>query len=313
MLAYDFLGRHFSAIDPAHSNTKPAYANSLEKGSIMHFTRNTGFALACVTILPCLLMTIVDASGQKEDGFGALLPPTVCKELLGRELKTVEAAIGKDDAKAIQKGKVAAMMIAGYALTAKEKSEYLDGVVANALELGLILGEKEKVDTAKKLVAAIGSGKSRDAVKDPKSSFRMVVPKSYDLMVMYMGKTKGGDGLHPDIQSLSPRLQGGEEYIENLFAYLAKKPLAETKVKKGAKELELVGYRTAVSAELIRAYVPKNKTKKRDPELWLQTSNQMRDQALAFAAAANKQDAQGIQKSADAVLKSCVNCHKMFQ
>ncbi len=251
--------------------------------------------------------------GTEGQEWKQFLPAAAFKEIVGRELKTIEPVIGKDDERDIRKGKAAALMIVASTLTAKETDKQ-DPVLlrANALGLALMLGDKSMTKEARELVDAMAKGKARLMSGKP-INFRKYVPKTYDLMVMYMGKGKGGDGLHPDIQALSSRLQGGEEYIENLFAYLGKKPLAEAKVKKGAKELELVGYRTAVSAELIRAYAPKNKTKKRDPELWLQTSNAMREQALALAAAATKYDAVGIQKSSSGILDACVKCHKMFQ
>jgi hypothetical protein len=75
----------------------------------------------------------------------------------------------------------------------------------------------------------------------------------------------------------------------------------------------LTGYRTASSAELIRAYMPLTKKKDRDPDLWLKTSLAMRESALDLVEAAKKQDSVAMQKAASAVLDSCVQCHKMFQ
>lgn len=277
-------------------------------------TKISAIGLAVATLAIGLLLQPGSAGDKKETAWKHFLPPDIYKELVGRELKTAEAAIGKDDSKDIQKGKVAALMIAACTLSAKEPNMApLPGVRAAAFRLAEVLGDKDKAGEAKKSVAAIASGTAVAPDGDPETNFRKFVPKEYDLMVMYMGKGKSGDGLHPDIQQLSPRLQAGEEYIENLFAYLGKKALKDALVKKGAKELELAGYRTAVSAELILAYMPKNKTKKRDPEMWLKTGTAMRDGALSLAEAAHKQDAQGIQKASAAVLDSCVKCHKMFQ
>jgi hypothetical protein len=280
----------------------------------MSMCRVTGAGLATAALALGLLLKAGDAGDKTGQPWKKFLPPDTYKELVGRELKTIQAAIASGDAKDATKAKVAALLIAGCTLSAKDGSEKdLEGVRAAALRLAEILGDKDKAAEAKKLADAIASGHGDPAAKHDGLNFRHYVPKEYDLMVMYMGKVKGGDGLHPDIQKLSERLQGGEEYIENLFAYLGKKALKEAKVKMGAKEIELVGYRTAVSAEVILGYMPKNKTAKRDPEVWLQTGTAMRDGALALADAAQKQDATGIQKASAAVLDSCVKCHKMFQ
>jgi hypothetical protein len=209
---------------------------------------------------------------------------------------------------------VAALLIAGYTLSAKDGTkEDLEGVRAAALRLAQILYEKDTSDEAKKLVAAITTLKGDPAAKHQGLNFKKYVAEDYDLMVMYMTKEKGGDGLHPDIQ-VSPKLKGTQEYLENLYAYLSgKKLLNEKNFKDAGKELELAGYRTAVSAEVIHAYVPKKKTEKRDPDLWVKTAIAMREGALEFAAAAKKKDAEALQKAANNVLTSCVQCHKMFQ
>ncbi len=273
------------------------------------------FWMACIGLMMSFVILSTSDGGDKDaQPWQQFLAPNVSKELIERELKTIQAAITTGEAKDVRKAKVAALMIVGCTLSSKDGTkDNLEGVRAAALRLAEILGKEDTNDEAKKLVAAIASGKGEGKPDGEEISFRKYAPKEYDLMIMYMGKSKGGDGLHPDIQKISPRLREGEEYIENLFAYLSKKPLAEAKLKPAAKEIELVGYRTAISAEVILCYTPKNKTTKRDPEVWRKTARAMRDEALALAQAAHKLDATGVQKASDAVLDSCVKCHKMFQ
>jgi hypothetical protein len=267
--------------------------------------------------LALLLTTGMAASvgpgGEAKPEPKRFLPADVYKKLLGRQAFIIQTAGNKDDLDSIVRAKVAALMIAEATLCVKDDNhKKLAAMRASALKLAEVLGSKIRQDEGRKQFEALLSGEGDSSLKDQGTDFKKYVSSKLALMVMYMPKDKGGEGLHADLQ-VSPRLKGGEEFIENLFSYLGKKALKPKQLDQAANELRLIAYRTAVSGELIDTYAPEKKTKKRDPEVWHKTSRAMVDSALALAQAALKRDAAGVQQAASRVTESCVQCHKMFQ
>ena len=83
-------------------------------------------AALCGTAFLFLAALPAHSGGEKDEPWKKFLPEKAYKELVGRELKTVEKGMAGDFKDAI-KGKVAAVMIAAYTLSAKEgKKEDLD-------------------------------------------------------------------------------------------------------------------------------------------------------------------------------------------
>jgi hypothetical protein len=266
--------------------------------------------------LPLLALCLVlqpGAAGDNKNVWKKFLPKETFEELVKREAKLAASFIGIEDFEKAQRGKVAALMIVGYTLSAKDgDGKQMQAIRNAALRLAELIGEKGKEAEAKMLAASLAELKGDPDAKHQGMNFKQYMNNDYHLMVPYMTRAKGGDGLHPDLQ-FSSRLKGTQEFIENLFAYASRKPLTEKYVKQGAKELELVGYRTAISGELMAAYQPATKSKKRDPVVWEATTKDMIAGALDLAEASKKQDAEAIQKASARVLDSCVRCHKVFQ
>ncbi len=258
------------------------------------------------------LATAISSAGGARGAWKRFLPADDYKALVHEEMQNIRAAVGKDDFDVVQRGKVAALMIAGYTLSARDADANNLAVRAAALKLAEVLGEKDRVDEARKLAESIAALKGSGAAAPGGADFRKYVTSKLALMVMYMPKDKGGSGLPPALQ-LSPRLKGSQEYIENLFSYLAKRPLRKDQLAKAAADLRRLGYRTAVSGEIIASYAPDKKTKKRDPAVWHKTSADMIASSLDLAHAAEKQDAAGVQQASSRLIDSCVQCHKMFQ
>lgn len=263
----------------------------------------------------CLAMCVAQTQQpQSTYQWQPILPADVFPELVRREARLVKQYIDKTDYEQIQRGKIAALTIAAYTLTVKggvDKSR-LDGIRNAALRLAAILGEKDKAAEAKQLVAAIESLKGVAKAEHQGLDFKSYVRNDYYLMVPYMQKEKGGDGL-PKALQFSSRLRGSQEFIENLFSYLSRRPLRSKYLDGAHRELELAAWRTAVSGQMIAAYQPKRKSKKRDPVVWAKTSRQMIAHAVEMAHAARKKDGVALQKAASGILKSCVECHKVFQ
>jgi hypothetical protein len=265
--------------------------------------------LLCV---PLLALSGSWAGEKEETPAQKFLPADVYTEIVQKGSEAIKHAIDSEDAKKVVKGRLAAILIAASTQNVKGDVGNPAGVRAAALRLAEILGERGSSDEAKKLAAALASLKGDASAKNKGPDYRQYVPNDYDLMVPYMPKDKGGFGLPSELQ-YTKRLQGTQEYIENLFNYLAQRAPKAADVKKIAPELEKLAYKTAVSAEVIDAYAPRRASEKRDPKIWHTTAGNMRAAALDLAEAAKKQDADSIQKAADKLSRSCVECHKVFQ
>ncbi len=273
--------------------------------------------IAILLLVPVIVFFVGAGAGQdakEKSHWKAFLPADVYKELVKRELKTIQESIGSTERKVTRKGKVAAVMIAGYTKSLAPKAKVGDvlGVREAALRLAMLIGEEGKADEAKQLVKAIADFQGVSKAKNEGFRLRSYFLDDMDLMRPYMERTKGGDGLHPDLQ-VSARLKGTQEFVENLFSYIGRRPLRERYLDKVQKEMTLLGYRTAVSAELIETFAPTKKRRDRDPAVWHSSSQEMREGGIALAKGASKKDADAMNKAANKILKSCVDCHKMFQ
>lgn len=266
--------------------------------------------LLCVPLLALSGSWAGEKQSQTPDR--KFLPADAYKEIVQKGGETIKHAIDSEDARKVVKGRLAAILIAASTQNVKEDVGNPAGVRAAALRLAEILGERGSSGEAKKLAAALATLKGDASAKNKGPDYRQYLPNDYDLMVPYMPKDKGGHGLPAELQ-YTRRLQGTQEYIENLFNYLAQRAPKAADVKKFAPALEQLAYKTAISAEVIDAYAPRRASEKRDPKIWHTTAGNMRAAALALAEAAKQQDAGAIQKAADKLSRSCVECHKVFQ
>src|SRR5690348_10980295 len=109
--------------------------------------RTFGFLLALLG----LTFGLAGGGGPRTE-WRPFLPANAYKELVAQEVRDAQAAVGKDDFDVAQRGKVAALMIAGYTLSAREADpKHLAAVRAAALKLAEVLGEKDRADEARKL------------------------------------------------------------------------------------------------------------------------------------------------------------------
>lgn len=123
------------------------------------------------------------------------------------------------------------------------------------------------------------------------------------MMEIFRTKAKGGEGIHEDLQ-YQPKLKN-QNGIEALIGALAAKKLSEENLGKVEKELPLLAYRIAVTANLTQYAAPRKAA-----EEWHKQAARMRDAAIAMAEAAKKKNAEGIQKAADALQNTCTACHR---
>jgi hypothetical protein len=162
----------------------------------------------------------------------------------------------------------------------------------------------------RKAEAAIRAGTSLAAKGGVPADWHKQLGGLDEVMDLLRPKAKGGEGLPAGLQ-YHPKLKGmnGGEALVNA---LAGKKLSETNVAKVSKELPLFAYRVAVIGAITRDYGPPASAKG-TPAQWQTLSDQMRDSAVALAAAAQKKDAAGIHAAATKLEASCVECHKAFR
>jgi hypothetical protein len=97
---------------------------------------------------------------------------------------------------------------------------------------------------------------------------------------------------------------------ESAISYcdLAKEKLTDDALSNLAQEIMLLGYRTAVLAEITNDFAPADQTKQ-----WPNFAVQMRNASIGLARASEKKDANAIFKAAISLDASCTNCHQVFR
>ena len=217
----------------------------------------------------------------------------------------MENLTGTPDEKQITRAKLAAVMIARYALDAD-----LDGQTAAvehaALKLAKMVSHKEKIAEARKLAAALPGLKGKAGARLEPVHAKSLVDEVLDTMDPLRPRKKGGDGIHPDLQTSGPlkSLNGVEEKVRSL----AKKKLSDAALKKSAREMVLFGYQMAVLAEVVADFAPAQQTKE-----WRELSSQMRAASISLAQAAQKKDAGAIHKAGSSLDAACNQCHSAFR
>lgn len=258
----------------------------------------------------CLLTGFGGAGEKQSKVWKPFLPADAYKELVTRAAKAAEEALaGKPDETAIKKAQFNALMIAGYTMSTKARpADDLAGTQTFALEAAKLAGEKDKVAQARMYLLALlkgvvkGGGERKD-LTDPKAYVGDVA----DLMEHYKTMKKGGEGIHPSLQS-NARLRGAANGIEEKLRALSMRKLTDQRLGIEPKELALLGYRAAVVGELTYFYAPKMKTKE-----WHDLSLAMRDAGVALADAAKKKDAEAIERASNSLYSSCTQCHSAFR
>jgi hypothetical protein len=236
------------------------------------------------------------------------------QELANREAELIKNLLDNNpDDDALHRARFGAALIAAYTMSVKgdNSAEELRGVRERAVLLAQVLGKKGDVAAAKKLLDGLLTQKT-----NPQAALRFdwdkLIENRADLMLHLHVKAKGGDGMHADLQS-NARLKGALNGFEEKIRALTMKELTDAGMKKEAKELELLGARTAVVGELAYYYAPTMKVGKKDPQEWRERALQMRDNSVALAAAAQKGDAPGLLKASNSLNSSCSQCHSVFK
>jgi hypothetical protein len=255
------------------------------------------------------LLAVRSDAGDKAP-WQPMLPKEVYEELAKREAETIKTALDNPSDETLARAKLGAALIAALTLSGKDKgsAEDLRGVREQAIRLSQVL-TKGTIPQAKMLAGDLFKQKS-DPTKKLSIPWETLLT-SAELMDHLRTKAKGGDGMHPDLQS-NVKLKGALNGVEEKVRALGMKELNEAGMKKEAKEMELMAYRIAVVGALTYNFAPP-KAGKKDPGLWRDYSLKMRDGGVELATAAQKGDTMAVLKSSSNLYSSCTQCHGVFK
>jgi hypothetical protein len=268
------------------------------------------FSILVASVFLVLLLCRAEAGGEK-DPWQPILPKEIHDELAKREAEIIREQLSvapKDQS--IGRAKFGAMFIAALAM-ASDNLRQLQSTVETALALADALNNKDQA-AAKRLAAMLpyvphtAPGRKFPAIN---WGGYLKLPELMDHLDV---KSKGGDGIHPDLQT-NIRFKGALNGEEAKIGELAKKELSAANLKKEAKELELLGYRCAVVGSLAYYFAPPAKQGKKDPQEWRKLSLAMRDQSVSLAMAAQKADPALVLKASSDLSSTCTQCHSVFK
>ncbi len=270
-------------------------------------------AFAVLVVGSVFLLAGPARTGDKDSRWKKFLPGEAYKELVDREVKILQESLkGTPEEKVLNRAKLAAAMIAALSLSA-DKEGKAAAVEQAALKLAKLLHEKGKIDQARKLAEAFST-----LMVDPSAKLEVVnMSKVFggnaeEMMNHLRTRSKGGDGIHEALQT-NIRLKGGLNGIEEKIRSLAMKKMIDAAMNKSAAEMALLGYRTAVFAEVTHDFAPANKAGKKDPIFWREVSLEMRGAALEMAQASKKKDAAAVFDASNRLSSSCNKCHSVFK
>ena len=257
-----------------------------------------------------MVLALRGEGGGDKTPWQPILPREVYDELAKREVGAIQAALDNPTDATLGRAKFGAVLIAALTLSENEKGSAaeLRGVRAQAIRLAQKLS-KSTLPEAKMLAADLLKQKAETTA--PLNIPWEGLLTGAELMEPLHVKSKGGDGIHPDLQS-NVKLKGALNGVEEKLRNLTMKELNEAGMKKEAKELELLAYRTAVLGALTYYYAPP-KAGKKDPEQWRKYSLKMRDTGAELAAAAQKGDTAAVLKASSNLYGSCTECHSLFK
>ena len=240
-----------------------------------------------------LLLTMASDAGVE---VAPILPADAYKELSERSIKAIEEMAKANGPAAREKINVEAAILAAYTLSTKSAG---DDAVAQLRGAALAA---PKADL--KALAAFGNT-IKAAPKAPANGKNLKV-ELVDLMEIFRNKSKGGEGIHVDLQ-YQPKLKNLNG-IESLIGTLGAKKISDDNLAKISKELPNLAYRSAVVALLTGGLAPEKGAAE-----WRDLSVKMRDASIAMAEAAQKKNADGVFKAAQALESTCTQCHSAFK
>ena len=253
-----------------------------------------------------------EAIGEKES-WQAILPRDVYQELTRREIAVVQNQLeNTPNERSLNRAKFGALLIAALTKSVKDgpAAEDLRGPREMAIMLTNVISKKEPLAPARKLAAQL-LGPTLVAADKPEVVDWRGFLETPVLMVHFLPKSEGGDGIHADLQS-NDRLKGSKNGILEKIRHLSTTELTAPKLESEAKELELFGYRSAVIGSLIYHLVPAKIKPNKTAQQWQDLAIEMRDHSVELAVAAQKRDAAAVLKASASLRSACSRCHNVF-
>jgi hypothetical protein len=268
-----------------------------------------GIGLSACTLV---LAGIGAASGEK-DSWQTILPRDVYQELVKREISLVQNQLeNTTDERSLNRAKFGALLIAALTKSVKDgpAEEDLRGTREMAITLVNAINKKEQLEAARKLAVQLSHTTPVANGKPDTVNWRGFLETPV-LMVHFLPKPEGGDGIHTDLQS-NALLKGSKNGILEKIRYLSTTELTAANLESEAKELELLGYRSAVIGSLIYYLVPAKMKPNKTAQQWQDLAIQMRDQSVNLAVGAQKRDATAVLKASASLRSACSRCHNVF-
>ena len=264
----------------------------------------------CAFILA--LAGIADADREK-DSWQAILPRHIYQELVKREIAQVQNHLeNTPDERSLNRAKFGALLIAALTMSVKDgpAAEELRGTREMSLALVNTIGKKEQLDSARKMAAQLQKTTPVADGKPNAVTWRGLLETPV-LMVHFLPKNEGGDGIHAELQS-NDRLKGTKNGILEKIRSLSTNELSAAKLESEAKELELFGYRSAVIGSLIYYLVPAKMKPNKTAQQWQDLALQMRNHSVELALGAQKRDSAAVLKASASLRSACSRCHNVF-
>jgi hypothetical protein len=247
-----------------------------------------------------MLGSWVVARPAAEGQWKAVLPEAEFAKLVNTENKLLQDHIGKgiEERRNSTRGRVSALMIAGYAqssmMAGGASAEQLAGLRDLAIKTSKAI-EDGKADDAKKLAASLTPTAKGDAgaKKDP-----VDLNKLLDLEEL--------------MHQFKPEKAGGKELEKKIKAFMQKRaPLTADELK----EATVAAYQTAIIAQFTTGFAPKADEGKKKKADWLRWSQEMGDNAVAAAKASSvsKPDDKGVKAAFRKLDDVCANCHAVYK
>jgi hypothetical protein len=253
-----------------------------------------------------------NATDQK-DAWRPILPMHAYRELAKREIDRIQTLLKETpDIRALKRAEVGAVLVAALTMSIKGEvdTDALRGTHRAALRLAHALKNKEPLAVTRDLTAALANERPTPDSRTGGANWRSLLDTP-TLMVQFLPKGEGGDGIHPDLQSIE-RLKGGKNGILEKIRYLSTNELTRAALENEARELELFGYRSAVIGSLTYQLVPAKMKPKKTAEEWRDLATQMRDYSVALAAGAQKRDTSSVLQASTRLRSACSRCHNAF-
>ncbi len=251
---------------------------------------------------------LVLTAGRAGDGTATpwkpFLPADAYAELSKRSIAGIEATAKSGVKDAAERIEAEAAILVGYTLSVKNPGDEAIGKMRGAAILAVQAtrsGELKKLAAFGATIAPAAPNAAAD--KTPR---KIYIQELSWVMEMFKGKSKGGEGLHAELQ-YHPKLKNLNG-IEALIGALSAKKLSEENLAKVEKQLPLLAYRMAVVGAITHEFAPQ-----KGAGQWRELSSQMRDASITLADAAGKKNGDGVLKAAVSLENSCTQCHSAFK